>query len=149
MGYRHRTFFSAFGDILPVKSITDLTQIAFDSFSTNVDKRSSKLYVAAVEALSVLAESLYLAPTLFSKQVFNAVLSRLPPEKNMHVAYSYLACLLLVHDQSINWWLHIVRQEKVWLSAFSLAISLTWISPTVTQLFCLCSRLLEAGSFVW
>ena len=96
--------FSAFGGILPVEAIADLTQIAFDSFSTNVDKRSSKLYVASLDALSVLAESLYLAPTLFSKHVFNAVLSRLPPEKNMHVAYSYLACLLLVHDQSVNWW---------------------------------------------
>ena len=111
--------FSAFGDILPVKSITDLTQTAFDSFSTNVDKRSSKLYVAAVEALSVLAESLYLAPTLFSKQVFNAVLSRLPPEKNMHVAYSYLACLLLVHDQSINWWpSHCEARESVAVRIF-------------------------------
>ena len=94
----------AFDGTLPVEAIATLAQMAMESFSTHADERRSALYVASLEALAVIAECPHLALSLFSKRFFDAVVIRAPRDTSMHMAHSYLACLLLVHDQSSHLW---------------------------------------------
>ena len=95
---------SAFDGHLPIVGIAALAHLPLKSFSLDADERRSNLYIASLEALAVIAESPYLAPALFCKTIFDAVVAQVPSVKSMLVAYSYLACLLLVHDESASGW---------------------------------------------
>ena len=94
----------AFDGVFPVENAVAMAEMAFESFSLHEDERSSSLYIAALEALAAIAECPTLAPKLFSKRVLDAVFAAVPRQKSMHVAYSYLACLCLVHDDSASSW---------------------------------------------
>ena len=102
----------AFDGVLPVENAVAMAEMAFESFSLHDDERCSSLYVAALEALTVVAECPTLAPKLFSKRVLNTVFAAVPRQKSMHVAYSYLACLLLVESAS-SWPSDCVARERV------------------------------------
>ena len=128
----------AFDGVLPVKNAVAMAEMAFESFSLHDDERGLSLYVAALEALTVVAECPTLAPKLFSKRVLNAVFAAVPRQKSMHVSYSYLACLCLVHDDSASSWpTDCVARERVAASLASgdlIGLELAYRHATVVSL---------------
>ena len=128
----------AFDGVFPVENAVAMAEMAFESFSLHDDEGDSSLYVAALEALATIAECPTLAPKLFSKRVFNAVFAAVPFQRSMHVAYSYLACLLLVHDDSASSWpSDCVARERVAASLASgdlIGLELAYRHATVVPL---------------
>ena len=129
---------TAVDGVFPIEIAVAMAETAFESFSLHDDERGSSLYVAALEALAVIAECPTLAPKLFSKRVVNAVFAAVPRQKSMHVAYSYLACLCLVHDESASSWpSDCVPRERVAASLASgdlIGLELAYRHATVVPL---------------
>ena len=99
-GMSSTDFLCALGGCLWYEVMADFAMLAFDLFLIQKDEPQSKLYVASMEALAVIAEYPDLAPALLSKRFIYNILSPVPSEKSMYIAHSYLVCLLLVNGQS-------------------------------------------------